>query len=102
MKTIRADQALFFIDTPCLIGGTTVEKAMQDFCRNYVNVLANYEGLLHILEEMTEFEETYRQEHRGCRPVPVSLDQERFGKTYKFHFGKGFIPIKTMSYRCIL
>ena len=96
------DEQLYVIQAPYLSGGTTVEKALYDFCRRFTDVLANHEGLLQILEYMIDFEHDYRQQHKGCRPVPVSLDKERFGEcNFFYRFGYGHISIHTVKGRCI-
>ena len=96
------DEKLYVVGSAYIPGGTTVEKALHEFCRQFRDVLANEEGLYHILEQMTDFEHDYRQQHRGCKPVPVSLDKSR-GEPYTFYFrfGQGHIPVRTINGRCI-
>lgn len=96
------NEKLYVIGSPYLPGGTTVEKALYNFCRQFVNVLANEEGLLHILERMTDFEHDYRAQHKGCKPVAVSLDKGRWEPhAFYYHIGSGHIAIHTIAGRCI-
>jgi hypothetical protein len=99
---MNENEKLYVIDAPYLTGGTTVEKALYAFCRQFTHVLANEEGLLHILEQMTDFEHDYRAQHKGCKPVPVSLDKDRWEPfSFYYRIGSCHIAIHTIAGRCI-